>query len=66
VAESTHLDATARTQIDIVTALHACNTATDDAIHFALAESRRKFMVLVPCCQAEVAAVLRQEQGTAC
>ncbi|HEX5342579.1 MAG TPA: SAM-dependent methyltransferase, partial [Duganella sp.] len=23
-------------QIDVVTALHACNTATDDAIHFAL------------------------------
>lgn len=22
--------------IDVVTALHACNTATDDAIHFAL------------------------------
>ena len=44
-------------QIDIVTALHACNTATDDAIQFALAKKAR-FMVLVPCCQAEVAAVL--------
>ena len=28
-------------QIDIVTALHACNTATDDAIRFALAKKRR-------------------------
>ena len=37
--------------VDIVTALHACNTATDDAIRFAL-EKRAKFVVLVPCCQA--------------
>ena len=40
-------------QIDVVTALHACNTATDDAIHFAL-KKQAKFVVLVPCCQAEV------------
>lgn len=45
-------------QVDIVTALHACDTATDDAIQFAL-QKRAKFMVLVPCCQAEVAATLR-------
>lgn len=43
--------------IDIVTALHACNTATDDAIHFAL-HKKARFIVLVPCCQAEVASVL--------
>lgn len=48
-------------QIDIVTALHACNTATDDAIEFAL-KKKAKFMVLVPCCQAEVAAELRQNK----
>ena len=41
-------------QIDIVTALHACDTATDDAIAFGLAK-HAKFMVLVPCCQAEIA-----------
>ena len=46
-------------RIDVVTALHACNTATDDAIRFAL-EKRAGFIVLVPCCQAEVAAVLRK------
>jgi hypothetical protein len=46
-------------RIDIVTALHACNTATDDAIRFALAKQAR-FIVLVPCCQAEVAAELRR------
>ena len=51
-------------QIDIVTALHACNTATDDAIHFAL-KKKAKFMVLVPCCQAEVAAELRKHKSDA-
>ncbi len=49
-------------QIDIVTALHACNTATDDAIQFAL-KKKAKFMVLVPCCQAEVAAELRSHKS---
>jgi len=49
-------------QIDIVTALHACNTATDDAIQFAL-KKKAKYMVLVPCCQAEVAAVLKKNKG---
>lgn len=46
-------------QVDIVTALHACDTATDDAIDFALAK-KAKHLVLVPCCQAEVAKVLRE------
>ena len=50
--------------IDIVTALHACNTATDDAIRFALA-ARAKHIVLVPCCQAEVAAALRASKAEA-
>jgi len=49
-------------QIDIVTALHACNTATDDAIQFAL-KKKAKHMVLVPCCQAEVATVLKKNKG---
>ncbi|MEM5344428.1 SAM-dependent methyltransferase [Paraburkholderia azotifigens] len=48
--------------IDIVTALHACNTATDDAIRFAL-ERHAKYIVVVPCCQAEVAGVLRKNKG---
>lgn len=46
-------------QIDVVTALHACDTATDDAIAFGLQKHARA-MVLVPCCQAEMAACLRQ------
>ncbi len=49
-------------RVDIVTALHACDTATDDAIRFALAK-QAKFMVLVPRCQAEVASVLRQHKN---
>ena len=49
-------------RIDIVTALHACDTATDDAIRFAL-RKQAKFIVLVPCCQAEVAALLRQNKS---
>ena len=44
-------------RIDIVTALHACDTATDDAIAFGL-QKKTRFMVLVPCCQAEVARAL--------
>ena len=49
-------------RIDIVTALHACDTATDDAIRFAL-ERQARYIVLAPCCQAEVAAVLRKNKG---
>jgi hypothetical protein len=48
--------------VDIVTALHACDTATDDAIQFAL-KKKARFVVLVPCCQAEVASVLRKNKG---
>lgn len=61
VAESITTDALPA-HIDIVTALHACNTATDDAIQFALAKQARH-IVLVPCCQAEVAAVLRRHKN---
>ncbi|CAB3624316.1 SAM-dependent methyltransferase [Achromobacter marplatensis] len=63
VAESITSDRLPGT-IDVVTALHACNTATDDAIHFAL-EKKAKYIVVVPCCQAEVASVLRKNKGKA-
>jgi len=49
-------------RIDVVTALHACDTATDDAIDFALTKQARH-LVLVPCCQAEVAAALRRHKA---
>lgn len=61
VAESIVSDKLPAT-IDIVTALHACNTATDDAISFGL-HKKARFMVLVPCCQAEVASVLNRHKG---
>jgi len=61
VADSIYSDALPAT-VDVVTALHACDTATDDAIHFAL-EKKARFIVLVPCCQAEVAAVLRKNKS---
>ncbi len=61
VAESAHSDALPK-QIDVVTALHACDTATDDAIGFGL-QKKARFMVLVPCCQAELAAHLRHNKA---
>lgn len=61
VAESTRADFMPE-RFDVVTALHACDTATDDAIAFGL-EKKAKAMVLVPCCQAEVAACLRQTKA---
>ena len=61
VEESIHT-ALLPAQIDVVTALHACNTATDDAIKFALHKQAR-FIVLVPCCQAEVASVLNRHKN---
>lgn len=49
-------------RFDIVTALHACDTATDDAIRFAL-EKNAQAIVVVPCCQAEVAGVLKRKKS---
>ena len=61
VAESAHSDALPA-NIDVVTALHACDTATDDAIAFGL-QKQAKCMVLVPCCQAELARSLNQNKA---
>ena len=60
VLEATASNALPQT-INIVTALHACDTATDDAISFGLAK-HAQHMVLVPCCQAEVAGVLKKSK----
>jgi hypothetical protein len=49
-------------QVDVVTALHACDSATDDAIAFGLLK-RARYMVLVPCCQAEAARHLNQNKA---
>jgi hypothetical protein len=61
VAESAH-SAALPERIDVVTALHACDTATDDAIAFGLLKDAR-YMVLVPCCQAEIARCLNQNKA---
>ncbi len=61
VAESAQSEALPD-HIDVVTALHACDTATDDAIAFGM-QKNAKYMVLVPCCQAELARVLNQHKA---
>jgi hypothetical protein len=61
VVDSAHSQALPA-QIDVVTALHACDTATDDAIAFGL-QKQAKHMVLVPCCQAELARVLNKNKA---
>ena len=60
--EESITSSTLPSRVDIVTALHACNTATDDAIQFGLKKHAR-YIVLVPCCQAEVAEVLRKHKN---
>ncbi len=41
-------------RLHVVTALHACDTATDDALLLAI-RSNADHVAVVPCCQAEVA-----------
>jgi len=48
--------------VDVVTALHACDSLSDDAIEFALAKNAR-LIFLVPCCQAEAASVLKSNRA---
>ncbi len=50
-------------RVNLVTALHACDTATDDAIVLA-ARHGADHVALVPCCQAEVARQLAAGSGT--
>ena len=61
-AEQTHTATQIPSTIDIVTALHACNTATDDAISFAL-QKDVAHLILVPCCQAELASLLKKNKA---
>lgn len=46
---------------NVVTALHACDTATDDALALAIA-SGADHVAVVPCCQAEVARQLEKSR----
>ncbi|HHX18457.1 MAG TPA: SAM-dependent methyltransferase [Clostridium sp.] len=43
----------AQRKIDLVISLHACNTATDEAIGFAI-NNNVEAIVAVPCCQQEI------------
>jgi hypothetical protein len=61
VAQATESE-TLPDRIDLVTALHACDTATDDAIAFGLRKHARA-MAIVPCCQAEAASHLRRNKA---
>jgi hypothetical protein len=45
-------------RVHVLVALHACDTATDDALLAALAR-RADHLGVVPCCQAEVARLLK-------
>jgi hypothetical protein len=45
----------------LVTALHACDTATDDALALAIA-ANADHVAVVPCCQAEVARQLERSR----
>jgi len=40
-------------QVDITVALHACDTATDDAIAWAV-ESKSQVILVAPCCQHDI------------
>jgi hypothetical protein len=49
-------------RVHLLTALHACDTATDDAI-LAAVKHEADHVALVPCCQAEVAEQLKENRN---
>jgi hypothetical protein len=63
--ETAHID-TAKypERIHLLMALHACDTATDDALVAAIRHGA-DHVAVVPCCQAEVAAQLKQKRPVA-
>lgn len=44
--------------VDVILALHACDTATDDALQMAI-ETKARYIFAAPCCQQEVAKQLQ-------
>jgi hypothetical protein len=52
-------DAPVPARVHLVTALHACDTATDDALALAIRRGA-DHVAVVPCCQAEVARLLAE------
>ena len=61
-ADTNQANAFVKENVDIVTALHACDTATDDALHFGL-KKEAAWIILIPCCQAEVAKLLKTHKS---
>ena len=61
-ADTNQANAFVKENVDIVTALHACDTATDDALHFGL-KKEAAWIILIPCCQAEVAKLLKTHKA---
>jgi hypothetical protein len=60
--QTAHLEsATWPERLHLVTALHACDTATDEALAAAI-QHGADHVAVVPCCQAEVAAQLKGRQ----
>src|SRR3954464_11808908 len=51
-------------RLHVVTALHDCDTATDDALVLAVRRNA-DHVAVVPCCQAEVAAQLKEDPKAA-
>jgi len=51
-------------RLHLVTALHACDTATDDALFLAISRNA-DHVAVVPCCQAEVASQLDRAKAPA-
>jgi len=51
-------------RVHLLTALHACDTATDDAL-VAAVRRNADHVAVVPCCQAEVAAQLKDRRTQA-
>jgi len=49
-------------RVNLVTALHACDTATDDALLLAIRHGA-DHVAVVPCCQAEVARQLAEKRA---
>jgi len=61
-AEVDEADGELPARVHLVTALHACDTATDDALALAVRHNA-DHVAVVPCCQAEVAAQLARAHG---
>jgi hypothetical protein len=61
--QTAHLEGAAWPErIHLLTALHACDTATDDALAAAI-QRGADHVAVVPCCQAEVAEQLKARRG---